>query len=370
MKKTLIAFGCLLTAIFMVSCGSTPEPEPEPEVKDIVEEVKEEPRVEVPEPEVEPDFSEENSKLVLTVEAARQKALSAGADTIFPEIFNGAESEFSALKNEIQSSPKADYSQKLNELSAKYESLAVACNAQVLREKADKFSLSEGNKQAYEQGVKALEEYSSLGAGASGSVLLEKAKAAFDSMSDVVNNGLKANAARERQKALDAKKDADKVKAGVAKKEEYVKASETFKKADSSYVTGNIEGAYSGYKESKEIFNQLYETIYAKRAAAQALIDAAKQKVNASQSYAQEADSIAPLAEAVAGIEEEGAVLLEEDNFADPETAVIDVEEGVTAKAADKIAETVISAENIVNDVVEQASESVQTEAAQEQEAQ
>ena len=103
MKKTLIAFGCLLTAIFMISCGSTPEPEPEPEVKDIVEEVKEEPRVEVPEPEVEPDFSEENSKLVLTVEAARQKALSAGADTIFPEIFNGAESEFSALKNEIQS---------------------------------------------------------------------------------------------------------------------------------------------------------------------------------------------------------------------------------------------------------------------------
>ena len=154
MKKTLVAFGCLLTAIFMISCGSTPEPEPEPEVKDIVEEVKEEPRVEVPEPEVEPDFSEENSKLVLTVEAARQKALSAGADTIFPEIFNGAESEFSALKNEIQSSPKADYSQKLNELSAKYESLAVACNAQVLREKADKFSLSEGNKQAYEQGVK------------------------------------------------------------------------------------------------------------------------------------------------------------------------------------------------------------------------
>ena len=171
----------------------------------------------------------------------------------------------------------------------------------------------------------------------------------------MVNKGLKANAGRERQAALEAKKNADSVKAGVARKEEYTKASEIFKKADSSYVTANLEGAFNGYKTSKEAFTSMYEEIKEKRAAAQALIDAAKQKVADSENYAIEADSIAPLEGETAGIEAEDAVLLEEDNFANPEDAVIDVEEGATAKTAEKVAETAIAVEEAANAAIENA---------------
>jgi len=139
----------------------------------------------------------------------------------------------------------------------------------------------------------------------------------------------------------------------LQKKEEYKKASEIFKKADSSYVTANIEGAFNGYKTAKETYSALYEEIKEKRAAAQALIDAAKQKVADSENYAKEADTIAPLEGVVAGIEAEDAVLLEEDNFANPEDAVINVEDGTTAKTAEKVAETAIAVENAATNATE-----------------
>ena len=109
----------------------------------------------------------------------------------------------------------------------------------------------------------------------------------------------------------------------------------------------------NGYKTAKETYSALYEEIKEKRAAAQALIDAAKQKVADSENYAKEADSIAPLEGVVAGIEAEDAVLLEEDNFANPEDAVINVEDGTTAKTAEKVAETAIAVENVASNAVE-----------------
>ena len=41
MKKIISALSCVLAVMFVISCGSTPEPEPEPTVKDVVEEVNE-----------------------------------------------------------------------------------------------------------------------------------------------------------------------------------------------------------------------------------------------------------------------------------------------------------------------------------------
>ena len=149
-----------------------------------------------------------------------------------------------------------------------------------------------------------------------------------------------------RSDALAAKKNADSVKAGVAKKAEYTDASNTFRKADSDYVTKDLESAYKGYISAKNTFNGLYESIAEKRAAAQAAIERAKQRVAEAESYSTEADAIAPLEGEVAGIEKEDAVLLEEDNFANPDDAVIDVESSDEAKAAAALDGAVNSAIN------------------------
>ena len=150
----------------------------------------------------------------------------------------------------------------------------------------------------------------------------------------------------ERAAALEAKKNADSVKAGVAKKAEYIEASNTFKKADASFVTKDLEGAYKGYRTAKNTFTNLYETIAAKRAAAQAAIERAKQRVAEAENYTKEADTIAPIEGEVAGIEKEDAVLLEADNFANPDDAVINVEDSDDAKKAAAIDGAINSAVN------------------------
>lgn len=343
-KKIISALLCAMAVFFIISCKSTPKEEPQTETQDVVTDVKEEVAQTV-------DYSAANQSLWALTEVARQDAIASGAKKYYAEGFEATESIYSTVKNDLESSPSVDHSEKIKDLTSRYKSLSAASQARVLKEKADTLSLSGEDKASYEAGEKALAEYLALGTSASGDALLAKANEALNAYNDVVNKGLKANAARERQASLEAKRKADSVKAGVAKKDEYLKAAETFKKADSSYVTGDIEGAFKGYRSSKEVFVSLFETIQEKRMAAQALIDAAKQRVSNAENYAVEADSIAPLSGEVAGIEKEDAVLLEEDKFENPEKAVIDVEGGVTAKTAEKVAETAISAEEKADSV-------------------
>ncbi|MDE5797590.1 MAG: hypothetical protein K2H73_00970, partial [Treponemataceae bacterium] len=186
-----------------------------------------------------------------------------------------------------------------------------------------------------------------------GAAQLVDARAAYESYKLLLNKGFVALAGKERAAALDAKKMADSVKAGVSQKESYGKAADAFKRADSNYVTKSIEAAYEGYKSAKETFSGLYESVSAARAAAQAAIARAKQRAADSASYAADADEIAPISGDVQGIEDENAVLLEEDEWANPDDAVIDVSEGATAQAAESAAAAAIAAEEIFDNASE-----------------
>lgn len=355
MKKYSVAIASALAVLFLASCGSkpAPEPAPEPATEPAVQEVP----VETPPAD---DFSAENAKLIALTEAARQKAVLAQAETYYPEPFAFADQQLESLKKDMADKPAEDYSVRIKDLTSRYESLAEASEAQALKSRVESLGFASLDQSAFDNAGKALSEYDAMGTGASGADLLAKANEAKEGYKALINKGFVAAAGRERQAALKAKKDADSVKAGVAQKEVYTKASDTFKKADSAYVTANIEGAYEGYKSSKETFTMLFNTISEKRAAAQAMIDRAKQKVSDSASYAEEADTIAPLAAEVSGIEKEDAVLLEEDQLANPEEAVIDVEEGITAKTAEKAAEAAIAVDNAVDQAVTDIKSEVQ----------
>ena len=209
--------------------------------------------------------------------------------------------------------------------------------AKEMKEKADELGLSD------EAAANALTDFENSENGSDQKANAEKALSAY---SKLLLAHLGAMAKSERAAALEAKKNADSVKAGVAKKAEYTEASNTFKKADSNYVAKDLEGAYKGYRTAKNTFTNLYETIAAKRAEAQAAIERAKKRVAEAESYTVEADSIAPLTGEVAGIEKEDAVLLEEDNFANPDDAIIDVEDSAEAKTAAAIDGAVNAAVN------------------------
>ena len=127
--------------------------------------------------------------------------------------------------------------------------------------------------------------------------------------------------------AHEAKKDADSVKAGVARKTEYKAAADLIQSGDSLYAMQNAKKAAEKYVEANEKFTYLYEDVAAKRAEAEAAIEEAKRRVAESQKFAEEADVKAPITEQVEGIEDEDAVLLEADDYEDPEDAEVEIAE-------------------------------------------
>ncbi len=319
-----------VVAIFaFFSCGSTPTAEPEVDTTE-AQAPKEDKEETVTE-----DFTQANQTLLAQADAARQKAIDAGAEKYFPEVLAADDKYYDDVKNNISSRPAEDHSAGIKEVITRYEALATASYAKELKLKADEFGVSDTG------GERAISNFESSD---KGSDMRNHADNAFEIYSKLLLAHMGTMAKSERNAALEAKKKADSVKAGVAKKTEYKAASDTFKKADSSYVTKDLEGAYKGYHSAKNAFNGLYESIAEKRAAAQAAIERAKKRVAEAESYTIEADSIAPIQGEVAGIEKEDAVLLEEDSFANPDDAVIDVESSAEAKAAATIDEAVNSA--------------------------
>ena len=160
--------------------------------------------------------------------------------------------------------------------------------------------------------------------------LLSKATSAYASFKTVFATLSKELAKDARDDALAAKKDADSVKAAVSQKKDYNKAADLFKKGDASYSMLGFESAFDYYNESYEIFNALFQDISEKRAAALAAIEAAKKSVEESAAVAEEADLEAPLAGDVEGIEDEDAVLLDEDEYANPEDSEVQLDEDIS----------------------------------------
>lgn len=338
MKKYLIAAFSAAVILSFISCGSTPTTEPSsaapkteepPVVVELTEPEEEKPAGE--------DFSKENEALLSMADSARQKAVNAGAEKYFPDVLASTDKYYDEVKSGVKETPSADHSEKIKDVAERYNAIANACAAKEMQEKANELGLSDADAE------KALKDFENSN---NGRDMNDNANKALSAYSALLLQHLGAMAKTERNAALEAKKKADSVKAGVAKKAEYTAATETFRKADSNLVTKNLEGAYKGYRESKNTFNNLYETIAEKRAAAEAAIERAKKRVAEAENYTIEADSIAPLQGEVSGIEKEDAVLLEQDNFANPDEAVIDVENSAEAKTAAKINAAVDAAAN------------------------
>ncbi len=347
--KHLGVISCACAALFLASCGSTPTAEEE---LDFNPAEKTEETVEQP-AETAADFAAVNQASLEIAEAAREAAVKADAQKYYQEKFNETDKLYIELKNKVSSDSKTDYSAEIKDVADKFNALAKASLARSMKDRADELGFAGEDQNSYDKGQKALSDYESLSAGSSSSDLLSKANEAFDAYSILMLKGFKAFAGRERNAAIEAKKNADSVKAGVAKKEEYKKASSEFKDADTAYVTKNIESAYRGYKAAKEAYTSLYETVSKNRAAAQEAIERAKQKVAEAANYSTEADTVSPLEGEVAGIEKEGAVLLEEDNLANPDDAIINIEAGETAQTAEKEAAAAIAVEEAANKLKE-----------------
>ena len=321
MKKVSIILLSLFTLLFFISCGSKPaeeEQKPEaPEVTEAVEDLSEN---------VEDEGLSEAAKLaqlIQQVNDARQAAIDAGADRNCPDQMDRLDKLLAGLKD------SDDPDSAAKSIIDRYNLLATYSKAVDAKEEIDENEYDSYAKNNYDRGV----DY------------LEKVEDAFDSDSDfdktvyvnaenalkefntVINVAFKKIAKEEREAAIEAKKDADSVKAGVARKAEYKEAADLIQTGDSLYAMQNAKKAAEKYIEATEKFTYLFEDVSEKRAEAQAAIDEAKKRVAESQKFAEEADVKAPITEQVEGIEDEDAVLLEADDYEDPEDAEADIAE-------------------------------------------
>ncbi len=329
MKKLAFWALSVFLILSLISCGSkkgaeeTAEPEP-PAVEETVEETIEET--------VEQGVSQAELDLALAnMDNARQNAIDSDAEEYAPDFFDSLEEEYDELRKRAENGE--DVAAECNDLAKRYEALAAYVKALDAKETIDDYELPPLAKAAYDKGSKDLDDFEAMfnDENASSDDLLAKATSAYASFKSVLVALYKDIAKDARADALEAKKDADSVKAGVSEKREYTRAVELFKKGDASYSMNGYEAACDAYDEAYDIFSTLYETISEKRAAALAAIEAAKKSVEESAQVAEEADLEAPLTGDVDGIEDEDAVLLEEDDYANPEDAEIYLSDELSA---------------------------------------
>ena len=369
MKKSLVFLLTIFTLFAFISCGSTPEPTPTEDPKAPVEEVIEE----VLSP-------EEEAVLLSKVNDARERAIRVGAQEKLPAKLQDLDIKFEAAKSD-----KAKLKAEADAIADGYNKLADEVIALIESEKNDALKAEEALKaqQQLLEDIKAkanearelltiieengLDGYApeNYARGKDKLTLVDKAfaeKTTFDAsdlqnaedalkeLNKVKTAALKTKAKEERSNAYAAKKNADSVKAGVSQKERYKQAAESFKKGDALYAIQSPEKAIDYYISAKEEYNTLYEEIYEKRAAAMKAIEEAKKVVEESANYAAEADVSSPITgENVAGIEDEDAVLLEADNYEDPEDAEIDIAETFEKEVINTATDVVNTATDIIN---------------------
>lgn len=339
MKKIALALCATALAFSLISCGSKPEPEPEVEPQaPVVEEVKEEPVTSEAEPTIvvveetkteEPEIEEptvfDNTDALNALDASRAEAINSGAEKYAAEELAGIDALYNELKKRAENGE--DLSKELAELQKAYEIIAVYAKAMELKTKIDDEDLAQYALNVYNDGVKLIDEIDDSEEWTDN--LLAKSQEAYAKFNTVCIQGYKALARQAREDAYEAKRNADGVKAGVARKEKYNEAVENFKLGDSLYAMQSPEKSIEKYELAEEVFIDLYEELYEARAAAMKAIEEAKRKVAESEKLAEQADVENPLSESEDDgmIEDEDTVLLEEDDYEDPEEAEADIPE-------------------------------------------
>lgn len=333
MKKVFLFLLSVITVLFFISCGSKPEAEETKPDAPVIEETTTE------EPEVSDVDASEIEAIKAQIEDARKLAIEAGAEKDAPDQLKVIDDLYDSIKDD-------DAQLKANSKSIvdKYNLLANYSKAKSAKEEIDNNGFAFYSQKNYDDGVKCLEtvETAFATSGDLNSTVYTAAEDAYKNFNTIIIIAYKKLAKAERELAYEAKKNADSVKAAVARKVDYKSAADTFMAGDSSYAMQNPKRALEQYTEAKEAFTALYEDVAEKRAAAQAALDEAKKRVAESAQYAEEADVRNPITEPVDGIEEEDAVLLEEDVYDNPEEAEADIAE----ELEDDIEETEVGEED------------------------
>ena len=330
MKKVLLVLFSVFTILFFISCGSKPAPvEVEPEAPVVEENVEPETPVvdetdNTIEPETEQLSEEELAALIAKIDEAREVAILAGAEKNAPDLLNSIDGIYEKAKEE-------NLQDNADSLILKYSILANYAKAKNAKIEIDENNLSGFAQKNYDEGVICLQKVEEALANIEEIEpnAQKDAESAYSNFTNVITIAYKKLAKEQRNLAYEAKVKSDSVRAGVSQKERYKEATDNFKSGDTLYSMQSPKKALEKYELAAQQFTELYEEVSEKRAAAQAAIEAAKRKVQESSQFAEQADEESPITEKLDGIEDADTVLLEEDDYENPEDAEADISEDI-----------------------------------------
>ena len=330
MKKVLLVLFSVFTILFFISCGSKPAPEEvEPEAPVVEENVEPETPVvdetdNTIEPETEQLSEEELAALIAKIDEAREVAILAGAEKNAPDLLNSIDGIYEKAKEE-------NLQDNADSLILKYSILASYAKAKNAKIEIDENDLSGFAQKNYDEGVICFQKVEEALANIEEIEpnVQKDAESAYSNFTNVITIAYKKLAKEQRNLAYEAKVKSDSVRAGVSQKERYKEATDNFKSGDTLYSMQSPKKALEKYELAAQQFTELYEEVSEKRAAAQAAIEAAKRKVQESSQFAEQADEESPITEKLDGIEDADTVLLEEDDYENPEDAEADISEDI-----------------------------------------
>lgn len=330
MKKVFLVLFSVFTILFFISCGSKPAPEEvEPEAPVVEENVEPETPVvdetdNIIEPKTEQLSEEELASLIAKIDEAREIAILAGAEKNAPDLLNSIDGIYEKAKEE-------NLQDNADSLILKYSILANYAKAKNAKIEIDENDLSGFAQKNYDEGVICLQKVEEVLANIEEIEpnAQKDAESAYSNFANVITIAYKKLAKEQRNLAYEAKVKSDSVRAGVSQKERYKEAADNFKSGDTLYSMQSPKKALEKYELAAQQFTELYEEVSEKRAAAQAAIEAAKRKVQESSQFAEQADEESPITEKLDGIEDADTVLLEEDDYENPEDAEADISEDI-----------------------------------------
>lgn len=334
MKKIILITLTAVMTITFFSCKSKPaaeeevleapiiEPEktPEPEIQ-VKEVATSESGIENTKVAIEPKVVD-NSEILSKVDEARNAALKVGAEDLAKEQLAQIDKVYESLKEK-----SVDVTAEGNDLVVRYNTLSNYIKAKSLKEKLDTNNYASYAQQNYDKGLEnlAIVEAAYASEETMTTAIADAANQAYSNFNTVYITAYKQLARQERKAALESKKQADGVKAGVSRKEQYNEATQKLQDGDSLYSMQSPEKALENYKVANQIYSEIAKDVAEKRAAAEKAIEAAKKRVAESAKFAEMADANTPIKESIDGIEEDDTVLLEQDEYENPDDSVIEI---------------------------------------------
>lgn len=312
MKKEhkILIFLFTITVIFLISCKSKPQtvpgekPKPKEGQTQAADTEKAQLRNELA------AIEGENGKL----KKAREKAVSLGADTVYPELLAATDELAQKAKTDSENGNLKDALAKYKEAIEQYNTLSNMLENSAMREEIEQNDFK-GLMPEYYTEAEELSKNAALeleNTAPNYKTVKEKAERAGMLYEKILTAGYFGSAKSIRAEARKAKEKCDSIKVARSRTEEYNKAVLTYNTGKVYAEENKYKEAYNSYKTARDLFLGLYDEVFVKRQEASTAIDGATKKQRESSKLAREADKEAPLAPAAKGFEKDEKLELED----------------------------------------------------------